>query len=80
MQAARLTQVFPIVGSRDLDRTIAFYVERLGFVLAFDDGQTPRNYVGLRRDDVMLHCRFQYESEMNTIRLRISMSDPDACR
>lgn len=78
MPTARLIQTFPIVGSRDLDRTIAFYVERLGFTLTFEDGQIPRNYVGLRRDEVMLHCQFQYPDEMQTIRLRILVSDPDA--
>jgi catechol 2,3-dioxygenase-like lactoylglutathione lyase family enzyme len=77
MCAARLLQTHPIVGSRDLDRTIAFYGERLGFEMTFEDGQTPRNYVGMRRDDVELHFQFQYEHEMGTIRLRFLVSDPD---
>jgi catechol 2,3-dioxygenase-like lactoylglutathione lyase family enzyme len=78
MCAARLLRTHPIVGSRDLDRTIPFYVERLGFTLAFEDGQNPRNYVGLRRDDVELHFQFQHEDEMGIIRLRFLVSDPDA--
>jgi catechol 2,3-dioxygenase-like lactoylglutathione lyase family enzyme len=78
MCAARLIRTHPIVGSRDLDRAITFYVERLGFTLAFEDGTNPRNYVGLRRDDVELHFQFQYEREMRIIRFRILVSDPDA--
>lgn len=77
MPAARLLETHPIVGSRDLDRTISFYVERLGFELVFDDSQTPRNYIGMRRDAVELHFQFQYKSEMGTIRLRFKVSDPD---
>lgn len=77
MCAARLLETHPIVGSRDLDRTNAFYVERLGFELAFDDTNEPRNYIGLRRDDVELHFQFQYEDEMASTRLRLKVSDPD---
>ena len=77
MCPARLLETHPIVGSRDVDRTIAFYVERLGFELIFADGQTPPNYVGMRRDDVELHVQFQDEDEMGTIRLRFKVSDPD---
>jgi catechol 2,3-dioxygenase-like lactoylglutathione lyase family enzyme len=78
MDAAQFRQVHPIVGTRDLDRAIAFYVERLGFELAFDDDKRPRNYVGLRRDGVVLHFQFQYEHEMGTVRLRFRVRDPDA--
>jgi len=72
------TQVQPILGTRDIEKAIDFYVQRLGFTLAFRDGSTPTNYVGLRRDRVELHMQFQYEHEMQTTRLRLLVDDPDA--
>jgi catechol 2,3-dioxygenase-like lactoylglutathione lyase family enzyme len=74
MRTAVFSQVQPILGTRDLEKAVRFYVDRLGFALAFGDD----NYVGLRRDGVELHMQFQYEYEMGTIRLRIVVDDPDA--
>ena len=45
-------EIHPILGVRDLERALAFYIDRLGFKLAFRDGD---NYAGLRRDEVELH-------------------------
>jgi catechol 2,3-dioxygenase-like lactoylglutathione lyase family enzyme len=78
MGRATFAQVQPILGTRDIERAIRFYVDRLGFVLAFRDGSVPTNYVGLRRDGVELHMQFQHEHEMGTIRLRLVVDDPDA--
>jgi catechol 2,3-dioxygenase-like lactoylglutathione lyase family enzyme len=74
MRTAVFSQVQPILGTRDLEKAVRFYVDRLGFALAFGDD----NYVGLRRDGVELHMQFQYEYEMGTTRLRIVVDDPDA--
>ena len=74
MRTAVLTQVQPILGTRELAKAVRFYVDRLGFTLVFGDD----NYVGLRRDGVELHMQFQYEHEMGTSRLRIVVDDPDA--
>jgi catechol 2,3-dioxygenase-like lactoylglutathione lyase family enzyme len=78
MRNAIFVQVQPILGTRDLEKAVGFYVDRLGFTLAFRDGSTPTNYVGLRRDGVELHMQFQYEHEMGTTRVRIVVDDPDA--
>ena len=78
MHTATFAQVQPILGTRDLAKAISFYVDRLGFTLAFGDSSVPVNYVGLRRDKVELHMQFQYEHEMGTIRLRLVVDDPDA--
>jgi catechol 2,3-dioxygenase-like lactoylglutathione lyase family enzyme len=78
MHTATFAQVQPILGTRDLEKAIQFYVDRLGFTLAFRDGSIPTNYVGFRRDGVELHMQFQYEHEMGTIRLRLVVDDPDA--
>ena len=68
----------PILGTRDIQRAIAFYTQKLGFKLAFADDGEPPNYVGLKRDAVMLHMQFQFEHEMSTIRLRFLVEDADA--
>jgi catechol 2,3-dioxygenase-like lactoylglutathione lyase family enzyme len=47
----KLHQVQPILGTRDVARAVRFYVDRLGFTLAFGEPTDAGNYVGLRRDD-----------------------------
>lgn len=71
-------ETHPILGTRDIQRAIEFYTGQLGFKLAFGDKADPPNYVGFRRDAVVLHMQFQFEHEMGTIRLRLLVEDPDA--
>jgi catechol 2,3-dioxygenase-like lactoylglutathione lyase family enzyme len=78
METAKFAQIQPILGSRDVAKAVAFYVDRLGFTLAFGDPSVQVTYVGLRRDNAELHMQFQYEHEMGTTRLRILVDDPDA--
>ena len=78
MCAATFRQVQPILGTRDVAKAVRFYVDRLGFTLAFGEPTNEGNYVGLRRDDVEVHMQFQFDYEMGTTRLRISVDDPDA--
>ena len=78
MHTAELLQIQPILGARALAQAVRFYVDRLGFTLAFGDPSIPVNYVGLRRDGVELHMQFQYEHEMKPTRLRFVVDDPDA--
>ena len=75
---AKFHQVQPILGTRDVAKAVRFYVDRLGFTLAFGVPTNEGNYVGLRRGNVELHMQFQYPHEMGTIRLRIVVDDPDA--
>jgi catechol 2,3-dioxygenase-like lactoylglutathione lyase family enzyme len=78
MHAVTFAQVQPILGTQDLAKAVRFYVDRLGFKLAFGDPSIKVGYIGLRRDQVELHLQFQYEHEMATTRLRIVVDDPDA--
>lgn len=71
-------ETHPIIGTRDIRRAMEFYMQKLGFRLAFGDDGDPPNYVGYRRDAVELHMQFQFEHEMGTIRLRFVVEDPDA--
>ena len=75
---AKFHQVQPILGTRDVAKAVRFYVDRLGFTLAFGVPTNEGNYVGLRRGDVELHMQFQYPHEMGTLRLRLLVTDPDA--
>jgi catechol 2,3-dioxygenase-like lactoylglutathione lyase family enzyme len=74
---AMFKETHPILGTREIQRAIEFYTKQLGFKLAFGDKADPPNYVGFRRDAVVLHMQFQYEHEMGTIRLRLLVEDPD---
>lgn len=78
MQTAKLIQVQPILGTRNLAVAVRFYTERLGFTLLFGDPTEEVGYVGLRRDGIELHLQFQYEHEMSTTRLRIVVDDPNS--
>ena len=78
MHTATFSQVQPILGTRDVAAAVRFYVERLGFALAFGTPTNEGNYVGLARDQVELHMQLQHEHEMSTTRLRIVVDDPDA--
>jgi catechol 2,3-dioxygenase-like lactoylglutathione lyase family enzyme len=71
-------ETHPILGTRDIQRAIGFYTQKLGFKLAFQDKVDAPNYIGFRRDAVELHMQFQFEHEMGTIRLRLLVQDPDA--
>jgi catechol 2,3-dioxygenase-like lactoylglutathione lyase family enzyme len=71
-------ETHPIVGTRDIERSIEFYTSKLGFDLTFRDSADTPNYIVFRRDAVALHMQFQYEHEMGTIRLRFLVEDPDA--
>jgi catechol 2,3-dioxygenase-like lactoylglutathione lyase family enzyme len=46
-------ETHPILGTRDIQRAIAFYTQRLGFRLAFGDKADPPNYVGLQPDGML---------------------------
>jgi len=78
MNAANFKEVHPILGTRDLETALRFYVELLGFSLAFRDASNPTNYAGVRRGGVEFHLQWQDETEMGTTRLRFLVEDPDA--
>jgi hypothetical protein len=51
----RLLSVHPEVEVGDMSVSIGWYCEAIGFEVAFDDGDDPPGYVGLRRDVVEIH-------------------------
>ena len=58
LDVAMYNETHPILGTRDIQRAIEFYTQQLGFKLAFGDKADSPNYVGFRRDAVVLHMQF----------------------
>lgn len=69
--------IHPILGTQDIRQATLFYTQQLGFELAFTDQSTPPNYVGFRRNSVVIHMQFQFEHEMSPSRLRFLVENPD---
>lgn len=73
------TQVQPVLPTQDVQASIEFYVNRLGFTLAFQDAENP-TYAGLRRDGVELHLQWHDPSEWSRTErpmLRFLVTDVD---
>jgi uncharacterized glyoxalase superfamily protein PhnB len=74
--------VIPILDVRDINKALAYYVEKLGFLVEFQYQQDPSNYAGVYRDDVYLHMQWQHEDEFKKgtagrLRFRILITNPD---
>jgi len=54
---AKLEEVQPVLGARDVRASIRFY-ESLGFALVFSDSPTDPKYAAVRRDNVELHLQW----------------------
>lgn len=80
---ANLRGVVPILDVRSMDEALRYYVEGLGFEVAFRYADDPDNYAGVCRDGVCLHMQWQHQSEFDAgtagrLRIRIAVDDPDA--
>lgn len=73
-----LEETHPILGTRHIQRAIPFYHPATWIQAGFGEKADAPNYVGFRGDAVELHMRFQFEHEMETIRLWFLVEDPDA--
>lgn len=60
--SARLTCVHPVLMTRDVPRSVAFF-ENLGFTEAFRDDPDQPRYAGVRRDGVELHLQWHDAAE-----------------
>jgi len=54
---ASIKHIHPVLASRDVTETIAFFA-RLGFAVEFQDADRDPKYVGLSRDGVALHVQW----------------------
>ena len=81
MAVARLEFVHPVLPTQDVRTAIRYYVDRLGFVLAFTDAEADPRYAGVRRDSVELHLQWHDAEEWAAVErpmLRLVVSDVDA--
>ena len=63
MTRAKLKTVSPVLPTRDVRNSIAFYVERLGFTLNGQDSSSDPRYAVVGRDDVELHLQWHDPAE-----------------
>jgi len=75
--------VHPVLGARDVPAAVDWYVEKLGFDRAFDDGGTPVRYAGVRRGAIEIHLQWHdVESfagpDGDCPAYRFRVDDPDA--
>lgn len=58
-----LHQIHPVLPVKNVVDALAFYVNKLGFQIAFaDDGSDPK-YAGIRRDAIEIHLQWHDASE-----------------
>lgn len=72
----------PILDSRNINQTLEYYVDKLGFEIEFRYDADPNNYAGVVRDHVHLHFQWQEEKlfkngKAGNLRVRIFTTDPD---
>ncbi|MGY0393005.1 glyoxalase superfamily protein [Bizionia sp. KMM 8389] len=82
MQLAQLHQIHPILPVSDVLVALFFYVNKLGFEIAFADDSKKPTYAGLRRGGIEIHLQNQ-ESEaiqlsQNKTSIRIVTQNIDA--
>ncbi len=75
MQKGYLHQIHPILPVQNVVETLSFYVNKLGFKIAFADDSKKPTYAGVRRDNIEIHLQWhdvkEWESSLNTPMLRI---------
>lgn len=81
MSKAILKQIHPVLPVRNVSNSIVYYVQKLGFKLAFKDlGDDPK-YAGVTRDNIELHLQWHDENDwvegMDSVLLRVYVEDID---
>lgn len=76
-------EINPVLPVRDVEATLAFYVEKLGFTKTFDDAEQPGDvlhYAGICRGGFCLHLQRLSNDEndptMPLIRIRVENIEP----
>lgn len=76
----QFTQIQPVLPARDVAEAIDYYVEKLGFELAFKYPEDKPEYVGIRRDNVSLHLQWHAEEsfeKVERLQLRFVINNVD---
>lgn len=82
MIKAHLHQIHPILPVQNVLAALFFYVNKLGFEIAFADDAKNPTYAGVKRDHIEIHLQWhdakEWESPSNTPMLRIVTQNVDA--
>lgn len=83
MKTATFREVNPVLAVRNVETSIRFFQEMLGFRVSFQDSPTDPRYAGVRRDSVELHLQWHDEGDFkkdgsDPLILRFIVDDPDA--
>lgn len=58
-----LKQIHPVLPVKDVTKAVGFYIEKLGFKLAFTDTTSDKGYAGITRDEIEIHLQWHDEKE-----------------
>ena len=58
-----LKQIYPVLPVINVVKAVEFYVQKLGFKLAFTDTTSAKGYAGVRRDGIEIHLQWHDEIE-----------------
>lgn len=81
MAKGYLHTVHPVLPVRDMVASLRYYVEKLGFTIAFADDQHKPMYAGITRDGIEIHLQWHDASnwkQMNASSLRFVTRDIEA--
>jgi len=63
MSKGYLHQVHPVLPVKDVVEALKFYVNKLGFKIAFADDSKEPYYAGVIRDDIEIHLQWHHAKE-----------------
>lgn len=81
MTKGYIKTIHPVLPVRDVVASLQYYVEKLGFQIAFADDQHNPMYAGVTRDGVEIHLQWHDASnwaQMNASSLRFMIQEIEA--
>ena len=82
MKQPYLKQVHPVLPVKHVLDSVDYYVNMLGFTLAFKDPGDNPNYAGVRRDGIELHMQWHAKEEfkegLDALLFRVYVDEVDA--
>ena len=81
MSKGYIQTVHPVLPVRDVVASLRYYVDKLGFEIAFADDQHNPMYAGITRDGIEIHLQWHDSAnwtKMNASSLRFVTKDIDA--
>lgn len=78
---AKLHQIHPVLPVKNVLESLKFYVNKLGFTIAFANDSKQPTYAGIRRDDIEIHLQWhdakEWDVEVDRPMLRIVTENVD---